>query len=807
MSKAPLAPRRSLEQWEEHRPLIRDLYLDQSKQLPEVITILAESGFNVTSKQLKTRLKQWGIDQKNIRGETMAQIARTRAKRNAMSKSSGFRVNKQLVDNSKIERFIRRKGLTDKILLAATSPAEAPSPAFSVFTPAPTIPEDSALSPQMDDHSHDMLPPPKRLSKSNSLIARQRDSKSPGPPDRNYHAESPVAFLNAGSPFDMNIDMQYWPPNSLATPTYSGDIRTQPTSPALPFSVTPRTQHGDVTQAQHTHSLQLQPIDPTAYNDPTLDFFNLDILDRMESQLRVDDPEPPSGGWVYKRQEEEDLKTKLAMLEQELGPEHSDILDVIENLGTVYYYQRRLHSAEKMYRHVVHFRQHDLGNANITTLQTFIELTAVYVAQGRLLTAEKVLRQVLGVQMANNRSDPSVIEDTKFWLGHVLNHQEKYEESASVLREVLDFRQNKYGSEHVETLNATSELMTAITNNRGSYNDENLARNLLAIQKRILGVRDSRTIDAIIDLSRVLSDKGKHQESQVLLSNTISDLTKAFGEEYTGIVLLQHALAMSFWKGGGDLQNAISMMELAWSKHKRIRGEAHSQTLVGGRSFATILQDDGQYTRAEDVYAELSGTATRHLGANHPEAINILRHIGTLRENRGLHRESEEIHQEVLRKQRNVLPKAHPDIFESEASIGYSIGMQEGRSEEGIEILKNVLERCTTALGEEHRVTLITQRGMAIIIADQGRWDEAKAIFQDGLDKAKHALGIGHLTTQYYISGFEYYEEKFLGRHKPDDNDITSGDETTTEDGEVTSMDSSEFMEVTEEHQDDLYDA
>ena len=113
---------------------------------------------NFSEKQLKSRITKWGFDVKNIKADTMIELARTKAKRALLNKESAFRVNKRPVEDHKMERFLKRKDISEEELLAMPSPENgtlsqislmywyqtliisnlALSPVFSVFTPPDT---------------------------------------------------------------------------------------------------------------------------------------------------------------------------------------------------------------------------------------------------------------------------------------------------------------------------------------------------------------------------------------------------------------------------------------------------------------------------------------------------------------------------------------------------------------------------------------------------------------------------------------------------------------------------------------------
>ena len=55
------APNTSLEEWEKHRPDIIRLYIEESLRIKDVLERLRANGFDVTPKQFKHRISQWGL--------------------------------------------------------------------------------------------------------------------------------------------------------------------------------------------------------------------------------------------------------------------------------------------------------------------------------------------------------------------------------------------------------------------------------------------------------------------------------------------------------------------------------------------------------------------------------------------------------------------------------------------------------------------------------------------------------------------------------------------------------------------------
>ncbi|KAN0098406.1 hypothetical protein V8E51_014069 [Hyaloscypha variabilis] len=136
-AEKPKTRRYSAAEWEVQKSNIERLYVTEDRPLKAVIQVLDHDfKFIATEKQLKSRLTQWGFDVKNLKSDIAIELARTKAKRALDNKKSAFRVNKKPVDERKIDRCLQRNDISEEQLLSMASPISAPSPGFSVYTPA-----------------------------------------------------------------------------------------------------------------------------------------------------------------------------------------------------------------------------------------------------------------------------------------------------------------------------------------------------------------------------------------------------------------------------------------------------------------------------------------------------------------------------------------------------------------------------------------------------------------------------------------------------------------------------------------------
>ncbi|KAK0638478.1 Clr5 domain-containing protein [Cercophora newfieldiana] len=100
------------DEWISHRPILEFLYLEQGKDLQGISSIMHHDyGFKATPRQYVHRFAQWGF-RKNIPHDVMQAMVAIRSQRTQEGKDTEFTWNGRNVDSSRLDRFIKREGVS-----------------------------------------------------------------------------------------------------------------------------------------------------------------------------------------------------------------------------------------------------------------------------------------------------------------------------------------------------------------------------------------------------------------------------------------------------------------------------------------------------------------------------------------------------------------------------------------------------------------------------------------------------------------------------------------------------------------------
>ncbi|KIN01170.1 hypothetical protein OIDMADRAFT_145279 [Oidiodendron maius Zn] len=111
------------EEWEAQRDLFTHYYAVEDKPLREVKEIMENQyGFRATERQYKRRIALWNLD-KNIKDSDMKVMLRVQLqRRNQEGKETAFYLHGRPVPHQKLERYLRRKALSEADIMSWNMP-------------------------------------------------------------------------------------------------------------------------------------------------------------------------------------------------------------------------------------------------------------------------------------------------------------------------------------------------------------------------------------------------------------------------------------------------------------------------------------------------------------------------------------------------------------------------------------------------------------------------------------------------------------------------------------------------------------
>ncbi|EED13534.1 kinesin, putative [Talaromyces stipitatus ATCC 10500] len=201
----------------------------------------------------------------------------------------------------------------------------------------------------------------------------------------------------------------------------------------------------------------------------------------------------------------------------------------------------------------------------------------------------------------------------------------------------------------------------------------------------------------------------------------------------------------------GKYEEAEVMHRRAVTMHEKVLGAEHPDTLVSVSHLGLVLRRQVKYKEAEAMHRRAVTYHEKMLGAEHPNTLASISHLGLVLESQGKYKEADTMHQQALDGREKVLGAEHPDTLTSVSYLG-SVLQSQGEYEKAEAMHRRALAGREKVLGAEHPDTLISISLLGSVLQSQGQYEEAEAMHRQALASREKVLGAEHPSTLASIS-------------------------------------------------------
>jgi tetratricopeptide (TPR) repeat protein len=314
--------------------------------------------------------------------------------------------------------------------------------------------------------------------------------------------------------------------------------------------------------------------------------------------------------WLYYNEgkyEQAELlyKRTLAIRERQLGTEHPYTAESLNDLAWLYDHQGRYEEAEALYyvvwedegcrgeaeplyQRALMIREGQLGAEHPDTAQSLDNLALLYDNQGRYGEAEPLRKSALAIrerQLGAEHPDTAQSLNDLAWL---YDHQGRYEEAEPLYQRALMIREEQLGAEHPHTAESLNDL-AVLYRHWGKYREaEPLHERALAIRERQLGAEHPRTAESLNNLAELYNDQGKYAEAEPLLRRALAIREQRLGPEHPDTATSLNSLAQVY-KNQRRYTDAEPLYQRALAICERWLGAEHPRTRTTRANYTALL--------------------------------------------------------------------------------------------------------------------------------------------------------------------------------------------------------------------------
>jgi tetratricopeptide (TPR) repeat protein len=95
------------------------------------------------------------------------------------------------------------------------------------------------------------------------------------------------------------------------------------------------------------------------------------------------------------------------------------------------------------------------------------------------------------------------------------------------------------------------------------------------------------------------------------------------------------------------------------------QGDNHPQTLAAKSRFAGVLQDQGKFTEAHELYKSCLESQRSIIGKDHPDTLETTSRLAGVLQDQGKYSEAQDAYGSCIKGQKSTLGEHHPDTLET----------------------------------------------------------------------------------------------------------------------------------------------
>ncbi|CAK9113812.1 Kinesin light chain 4 (KLC 4) (Kinesin-like protein 8), partial [Durusdinium trenchii] len=255
--------------------------------------------------------------------------------------------------------------------------------------------------------------------------------------------------------------------------------------------------------------------------------------------------------------------------------------------------------------------------------------------------------------------------------------EEEVGNARAVLMEAVRCRakaiEERLGSEHFETLKASSRLANVLTA-RGDYaKAEPLCR-------RVLANYETATLREVQKLMETMYYAGDLAEAETLCRRAVTERERVLGEMHAETLLSVNDLGLVLWQQG-KLKEAELFSRRGLEGRETLLGAMHPDTLESANNLALVLADQGKLEEAEGLKRRALAGFEAQLGANHPDTLMSVNNLAGLLKKQGKLQDAEGLFRRALAGSEAQLGARHPSTLTTVFNLAGLLEAKGGHAE------------------------------------------------------------------------------------------------------------------------------
>jgi eukaryotic-like serine/threonine-protein kinase len=350
-----------------------------------------------------------------------------------------------------------------------------------------------------------------------------------------------------------------------------------------------------------------------------------------------------------------------------------------------------------------------------------------------------------GVQEANALSSaPKIQAELYQTLGNINDKLGHLDQADSLLQRSLQQRKTVFGQESPEVAESLIAL-SQLRNDQARFAEaEELARQAITIDTKVLLPNHPARARAITQLGLVLENRGAYDQAIPVLEQAAQMQSAPDGVEADLSASLTELANCHYYSGHYEISDKLNHRVL--DLDRKLYGERHPQVANDLINLGAIQLDEGHYDQAEKYDRQALDIYQSFYGKDNAETASAMTLLGRALVTAGKYSEAADMLQQALTTEEHVYGPVHPRIASTLNELG-----KVAQKQEKLDLAKADFERMADIYRKvyngKHYYIGIALSNLAGVYVDQKQYQQAEKLLRETLQLYSGTLPANHLNV------------------------------------------------------------
>jgi len=459
----------------------------------------------------------------------------------------------------------------------------------------------------------------------------------------------------------------------------------------------------------------------------------------LNSIFQSTTPEQARGKQVTGR---ELLDQGTKRVETEFSGEPQLQATLFDNIGRAYTSLGLYRTGEEVLERAYNLRRQTLGNSDLNTAATLDSLATAVRLENEYSRAEPLFRGALAIRKRKLQPDDLLIASSMTNLGECLYLEGKDSEAESMLRQALSVQRNNHRDGDIAM---SDNYLALVLERKGDFSEAvQLLREAVELDART-GTDTPEYANSLHNLAGALIDSGNLSEAETMDRQALAISRKVNGPGHPDLCYPLNNLGYTFLEKGDWASAEPFLKENV--EIQRNTGRAGPRLAGAVNNWARMLQERGDYSKADESYAEAIAMMRAASGPTSWNMAKILANLGLLRADQGKYAEADQLEEQALEMRKKLGGDGTPDQASSLINLALVRSLEHDPATAEL-MLRQALAIRKKELAPGHPALIAAEVRVGEVLTDEGKTTEAEPLLRQALSEI-HAVPFPLMEWQF----------------------------------------------------------